>query len=65
MNNRVQEEKSTMKTGKEIIGAPMIINGRQLTLSKAVSARDFIFLTGQVLMKDGAPMTEGNIEEQR
>ena len=42
----------------------MIINGRQLTLSKAVRAGDFIFLTGQVPMKGGAPMTEGTIEEQ-
>ena len=64
MNKRVQEERSKMKTGKEIIGGPLIINGRQLTLSKAVRAGDFIFLTGQVPMKAGAPMTEGTIEEQ-
>ena len=64
MNKRVQEERSKMKTGKEIIGGPLIINGRQLTLSKAVRAGDFIFLTGQVPMKDGAPMTDGTIEEQ-
>ena len=64
MNNRFQEEISTMNTGKEIIGGPIIINGRQLTLSKAVRAGDFIFLTGQVPIKDGAPITEGNIEEQ-
>ena len=53
-----------MKTSKEIIGGPLIINGRQLTLSKAVRAGDFIFLTGQVPMKDGAPITNGTIEEQ-
>ena len=53
-----------MKKSKEIIGGPLIINGRQLSLSKAVRAGDFIFLTGQVPMKDGVPMTEGNIEEQ-
>ncbi len=53
-----------MKKSKEIIGGPLVINGRQLSLSKAVRAGDFIFLTGQVPMKDGVPLTEGNIEEQ-
>ena len=53
-----------MKKSKEIIGGPLVINGRQLSLSKAVRAGDFIFLTGQVPMKDGVTMTEGNIEEQ-
>ena len=53
-----------MKKGKEVIGGPLIINGRKLTLSKAVRAGDFIFLTGQVPMKDGVIMSEGNIEEQ-
>ena len=55
---------SGTKTSKEIIGGPLIIHGRQLTLSKAIRAGDFIFLTGQVPMKDGVPMTEGTIEEQ-
>jgi len=61
---RSHEEESLMKSSKEIIGGPMILNGRQLTLSKAVRAGDFIFLTGQVPMKGGEPMTEGTIEEQ-
>ena len=52
------------KTGKEIIGKPLIINGRKLSLSRAVRAGDFIFLTGQIPMKDNEPMTEGSIEEQ-
>ena len=64
MTIRSHEEESLMKSGKEIIGGPMIINGRQLTLSKAVRAGDFIFLTGQVPMKGGEPMTKGTIEEQ-
>ena len=42
----------------------MIINVHQLILSKAVSAGDFIFLTSQLIMKVGGPMTEGNIKEQ-
>ena len=53
-----------MKKSKEIIGGPLVINGRQLSLSKAVWAGDFIFLTGQVPMKDGVTITEGTIEEQ-
>ncbi|GIS88027.1 MAG: hypothetical protein CM1200mP18_07370 [Gammaproteobacteria bacterium] len=40
---------------KQIIGEPLIINGRQLSLSKAVRAGDFIFLTGQIPMQDGIP----------
>lgn len=49
---------------KEIIGGPLVIDGRRLSLSRAVRAGDFIFLTGQVPMQDGVPMTEGTIEEQ-
>ena len=53
-----------MGKNKEVIGGPLVINGRQLSLSKAVRAGDFIFLTGQVPMKDGLTITEGTIEEQ-
>ena len=53
-----------MKKKKEIIGGPLIINGRQLSLSRAVRAGDLVFLTGQVPLKDGAAMTTGSIEEQ-
>jgi reactive intermediate/imine deaminase len=49
---------------KQVIGAPLVINGRRLSLSRAVRAGDFVFLTGQVPLKDGAPMTTGSIEEQ-
>ncbi len=49
---------------KEIIGGPLVIDGRKLSLSRAVRAGDFVFLTGQIPMKDGAPMTSGTIEEQ-
>ena len=51
-------------TKKNIIGKPLIINGRQLSLSRAVRAGDFVFLTGQVPMQDGQVMTNGSIEEQ-
>ena len=54
-----------MKTSqKEIIGGPLVINGRKLSLSKAVRAGDFVFLTGQVPMLDGEVMTTGSIEDQ-
>ena len=51
-------------TKKTIIGKPLVINGRQLSLSRAVRAGDFVFLTGQVPMQDGQVMTNSNIEEQ-
>ena len=49
---------------KITLGAPIIINGRKLSLSRAVRAGDYIFCTGQVPMKDGKVMTSGSIEEQ-
>ena len=53
-----------MTLGKQIIGGDFIIGGRILSLSKAVRAGDFVFLTGQIPFKDGEPMTTGTIEEQ-
>ncbi len=49
---------------KITLGEPLIINGRKLSLSRAVRAGDYIFCTGQVPMKDGKVMTSGSIEEQ-
>ena len=49
---------------KELIGDPLVINGRRLSLSRAVRAGDFVFLTGQVPMQNGAVMTHGSIEDQ-
>ena len=51
-------------TGKQVIGGPLVIAGRRLTLSKAMRAGDFVFVTGQVPFQDGAPMTAGTIEDQ-
>ncbi len=53
-----------MKKAKQVIGDPIVINGRQLSLSRAMRAGDFVFLTGQVPFKDGVPMTTGSIEDQ-
>ena len=49
---------------KEVIGGPLIINGRTLSLSRAIRAGVMVYLTGQVPLKDGAPMTDGSIEDQ-
>ena len=49
---------------KQIIGDALVINGRRLSLSRAVRAGDFVFLTGQVPMQNGAVMTHGSIEDQ-
>jgi len=53
-----------MNIKKQVIGGPLVINGRELSLSKAVRAGDFVFLTGQIPMRDGSPMTDGTIEDQ-
>lgn len=53
-----------MTNRKEIIGGPLEIGGRVLSLSRAIRAGDFVFLTGQIPMQDGAPMTTGTVEEQ-
>ncbi len=53
-----------MTDGKQVIGEPLIIGGRRLSLSRAIRAGDFVFLTGQVPFQDGAPMTSGTIEDQ-
>mgnify|MGYP006284418341 CR=1 FL=1 len=52
-----------MKT-KQVIGEPLVIGGRKLSLSRAIRAGDFVFLTGQVPFKDGHVMTSGSIEDQ-
>ena len=53
-----------MPSMKQVIGGPLVIGGRQLSLSRAIRAGDFVYLTGQIPMRDGAPMTTGTIEEQ-
>lgn len=53
-----------MAKGKTVIGEPLVIGGRKLSLSRAIRAGDTVYLTGQIPMKDGVPMTTGSIEEQ-
>ena len=49
---------------KQVIGEPLSIGGRVLSLSRAIRAGDYVFLTGQVPLEDGKPMTRGTVEEQ-
>ena len=51
-------------TQKQVIGGPLVIDGRELSLSRAIRAGDFVFFTGQVPMHDGSPMIDGSIEDQ-
>ena len=53
-----------MAKNKEVIGGPLVIGGRTLSLSKGIRAGDMVYLTGQIPFQDGAPMTTGTIEEQ-
>ena len=53
-----------MANGKEIIGGAMVVGGQTIPLSLGVRAGDFVYTSGQVPFKDGAPMTTGTIEEQ-
>ena len=51
-------------SAKKVIGGPLVIGGSRLSLSRAIRAGDFVFLTGQLPFKDGQIMTTGSIEEQ-
>ena len=53
-----------MPLKKKVIGDPVVINNRMLSLSRAIQAGDFLFLTGQIPMKNGQPMTTGDIKDQ-
>ncbi len=49
---------------KIIIGDPIVIGGRTLSLSRAVQAGDYVFMTGQLPFENGELMTTGSIETQ-
>ena len=53
-----------MAQTKQVIGGPLEIGGRVLSLSRAIRAGDFVYLTGQIPMQDGVPMTTGSVEDQ-
>ena len=52
-----------MVVKKQVIGGPLEIGGRVLSLSRAIRAGDFVFLTGQIPMRDGVPMTDGSVQD--
>ncbi len=49
---------------KQVVGDALVIDGRRLSLSRAIRAGDTVYLTGQVPMLDGKVMTWGTIEDQ-
>jgi enamine deaminase RidA (YjgF/YER057c/UK114 family) len=49
---------------KQVIGGEYVSRGRKLSLSRAVRAGDFVFLTGVVPRVGDQPMTSGSIEDQ-
>ena len=53
-----------MSKTKQVIGGPLVIGGRKLSLSRAIRAGDTVYLTGQIPMQDGVPMPLGSIEDQ-
>ena len=53
-----------MVSKKEIIGGEYLSRGRKLSLSRAVRAGDFVFLTGVVPRVGDQPMMTGSIEDQ-
>ena len=61
---QAKQEDVKQAGAKQVIGGPLVIGGRRLSLSKAVRAGDLVFVTGQVPFDDGQPMTTGTIEQQ-
>ena len=53
-----------MAQGKQVIGAPLVIGGRKLSLSRAIRAGDTVCLTGQIPIQNGMVMTTGSVEDQ-
>ena len=53
-----------MPETKQVIGSPLVIGERELSLSRAIRAGDTVYLTGQIPMQNGAPMTTGSIQDQ-
>ncbi len=51
-------------SAKQVIGGPLTVDGRELSVSRAIRTGDFVFVTGQVPMRDGKLMTDGSIEDQ-
>lgn len=50
--------------GKQVIGGAMMVGGNRIPLSKAVRAGDFVFLSGQVPLREDGSVETGPIEAQ-
>lgn len=53
-----------MSTGLQVVGGAVSIGGRKLSVSRAIRAGDFVFLAGQIPLRNDEVVTEGSIEEQ-
>jgi 2-iminobutanoate/2-iminopropanoate deaminase len=49
---------------KQVIGAPTLVGGVRMPLSKAVRAGDFIFVAGQIAFESSGRVADGPIETQ-
>ena len=50
--------------GKQVIGGAMMVGGNRIPLSKAVRAGDFVFLSGQVPLREDGSVETGPIAAQ-
>ena len=53
-----------MSTARQVVGGTVSIGGRKLSVSTAIRAGDFVFLAGQIPIRDGEMVTDGSIEDQ-
>ncbi len=53
-----------MSTGRQVVGGAVSIDGRKLSVSTAIRAGDFVFLAGQIPIRNGEVVTAGSIEDQ-
>ncbi len=53
-----------MGNGRQVVGGAVSIGGRKLSVSTAIRAGDFVFLAGQIPIRNGEVVTEGSIEDQ-
>ena len=50
--------------GKQIIGGELVFGGNRMPLSKAVRTGDFVYLSGQVPLRNDGSVETGSIEDQ-
>ena len=50
--------------GKQVIGGEVVVGGNRIPLSKAIRTGDFVFLSGQVPLREDGSIETGSIESQ-